>query len=338
MPDLLITAALVAVPVATLTGLLIERFMPLFRRYAMARPNARSSHRTPTPQGAGLAMLLAMVGWVALMPLLGLARVPAWTGAVLAAALGLAAVGALDDLRPLPALPRLLLQFLAVGAVLAAAPAEWAIAPDYLPGWLEKALAAVAGVWFVNLTNFMDGIDLITVAGFAPLSAALAALWMMGALGSGSAILALALLGGLLGFAPANVPPARIFLGDVGSLPIGLVSAAALYDLACHGGLLAAVLLPLYHVADATTTLLLRLWRRENVFQPHRDHAYQRAVDRGRSTLAVSRTVGLLNFGLAAIAIVAVVEPSWAWVSGAAALGGLAVATVILSFRFGRAS
>ncbi|MCQ7029737.1 hypothetical protein MRO55_24860, partial [Escherichia coli] len=89
-----------------------------------------------------------------------------------------------------------------------------------------------AGLWFVNLVNFMDGLDWMTVVEMVPLLGALTAFGLAGHLPAEATVAAAALLGGLLGFAPFNRPVARLFLGDVGSLPIGLLVAWLLYRLA----------------------------------------------------------------------------------------------------------
>src|SRR6516165_9428393 len=125
---------------AALTAGLIVLLSPLLRRYAMARPNARSSHREPTPQGGGLAVVAAtIVVTLAGATMLFDASSPAAREvmAVLAATLLIAAVGGADDLRPLPVIPRLLLQTLAIAVALAAIPCELRIVP-LLPLWLER--------------------------------------------------------------------------------------------------------------------------------------------------------------------------------------------------------
>ena len=245
------------------SGVLIWLLQPLLARHALARPNARSSHTTPTPQGGGIAVIAATLGVIAAAIMLG---VPGLGGhslwLVLAAVVFIALVGAIDDVRPIPVLPRLILQALAVAIVLAALPGDLRIVP-FLPGWLERALLGVAVLWFVNLTNFMDGIDWMTVAEVVPLTAGLVLFGLMGALPRDATIVALALCGAVIGFAPFNRPVARLFLGDVGSLPIGLLLGWLLVVLAASGHFAAALLLPLYYLADATITLLRRLakWR-----------------------------------------------------------------------------
>jgi UDP-N-acetylmuramyl pentapeptide phosphotransferase/UDP-N-acetylglucosamine-1-phosphate transferase len=117
---------------------------------------------------------------------------------------------------------------------------------------------------------------------------------------------AAALLGAILGFAPFNKPVARVFLGDVGSLPIGLVLGWLLLRLAADGHLAAAVILPLYYLADATITLIRRVIRREPFWQAHRQHFYQRATDNGFAVPEIVRRVALVNVALAALAAITV--------------------------------
>jgi UDP-N-acetylmuramyl pentapeptide phosphotransferase/UDP-N-acetylglucosamine-1-phosphate transferase len=308
-------AALVAAALVAAAGLLaagaILALRPLLQRYALARPNARSSHRVPTPQGGGIAVLGAVLA-VGVPAMLLLGRTDGAYGAaavVCVGALALAVLGAWDDIRPIPALPRLAVQGLAAAAVVLLAGPEGRILPEPVPRWLEQGLAIVALVWFVNLVNFMDGIDWITVAEFVPLLAFFAVLAVLVAAFPPHLVLAICLLGALLGFAPFNKPVARLFLGDVGSLPIGLLVGWLLLGLAGTGGLAAAVLLALYPVADATLTLLRRLRRRERVWEAHRTHFYQRATDNGFSVREVSGSVFKIQVILAGLAFASLEAP-----------------------------
>lgn len=295
------------------TAALILLLFPLLRRYALARPNARSSHKAPTPQGGGLAVVAAT-----LVAMLGAAW---WTGssagplthdpnllAVIAMTLLLTVLGLVDDLRPLAPGPRLLVQAVGVALVVATLPDAVRMWPA-LPLVLERMALAIGLVWFVNLVNFMDGIDWMSVVEIVPLTAGLAILAALGALPPYEGLAALALCGAMLGFAPFNRPVARLFLGDVGSLPIGLLSGWLLALLAGHGHLAAAVLLPLYYLADATITLLRRLAQGERFWEAHRTHFYQRALDRGHSVVQVTTMVLATNLILAALAIAAALLP-----------------------------
>jgi len=248
---------LVVALAASISAGVILALLPLLHRHAMAHPNARSSHRRATPQGAGLAVIVATLLVAAIAVAAGLRDAPfepssVWL--VFAATAFITIVGAVDDIRPIEVGPRLLMQAFAVALMIAALPSELRVLP-VLPWWIERALLLFASLWFVNLTNFMDGIDWMTIAEFVPMALGLALIGFLGALPVHGVVVALALCGGLIGFAPFNKPVARIFLGDVGSLPIGLMSAWLLLLAAGHGHLAAALVLPLYYLADATLTL-----------------------------------------------------------------------------------
>jgi UDP-N-acetylmuramyl pentapeptide phosphotransferase/UDP-N-acetylglucosamine-1-phosphate transferase len=224
-----------------------------------------------------------------------------------------------------------LLQAAAVGAVLFAASGEPRIAPAVSP-WAERSLLLLAGLWFVNLVNFMDGLDWMTVAEVVPVTAALVLLSWLGELASPAAIAAAALGGAMIGFAPFNRPVAKIFLGDVGSLPIGLLLGWCLLELAYRQHLAAALLLPLFYLADATVTLLLRLARGEAVWTAHRSHFYQRATDAGFTVLRIESEVFVLNVGLAALAVASALVKSATADFALLVTGCVAVALVLRRF------
>ena len=330
---LLIAAAVLA---ALLSSVITWAIRPLVLRLALAKPNARSSHRIPTPQGAGIAVISATLAIAAAA--IALAGVPdvKIPVAVFGATLFIAAVGFADDVNSIPVLPRLVLQGLAVAAVVFTAPDDLRIVAA-CPLWIERAIALIAGLWFVNLVNFMDGLDLMTVAEAVPVSAAIVLLGSIGDAPAATTIVAAALCGALLGFSPFNRPVAKIFLGDVGSLPIGLLLGWCLLQLAWHQQFAAALLMPLYYLADATVTLLQRIVRREPFWAAHRSHYYQRATDNNFSVPRVVGEVFALNIGLAALAIASVEAHSVAVDSVALAVGAIAVALLLRRFSRKRA-
>ena len=323
----------VAAPAALLSGVLTWAVRPLMMRIALARPNARSSHRIPTPQGAGIAVIAATLAAAAAV--IGLAGTAEMTipVTVFGATLFIAAVGFVDDVRTIPVAPRLLLQGAAVLAVIAAAPESLRIVPA-CPLWLERGLLVLAGLWFVNLVNFMDGLDLMTVAEIVPVTGALVLLGWLAELPPPVVVVAAALFGAMLGFAPFNRPVAKIFLGDVGSLPIGLLAGWCLLQLAWHQQIAAALLLPLYYLADTTVTLFRRMARREPFWAAHRSHFYQRATDNGFSVSRVVGEVFALNILLAALAIGSAMTSSAAAGFLLLIIGG--AATALLMRRFSR--
>jgi len=314
---------------AICAGLLLW-LRPWLARYALARPNARSSHKVPTPQGGGIAVVAATTIVVVAAEIFFANQLgDQWRlSIVLASAIGLALVGVTDDLRPLDAVPRLILQIAAVAAVIAALPTDMHIVP-VVPWWLDRAVMLVGGVWLVNLVNFMDGIDWMTVAEIVPATAALSLFGLMGVLPPEATLVALALCGAMIGFAPFNRPVAQLFLGDVGSLPIGLLLGWLLAVLAGGGHLAAAVLLPLYYLADATITLMRRLANGEQVMQAHRSHFYQRALDVGFSVDQVVARVFVLNLALGLLALLTVLRGS-ATLNAAAFVTGLVLVALLL--------
>ena len=272
---------------------------------ALAKPNARSSHRIPTPQGAGIAVVAATLLVAAAVNVVAVGPAANIPLVVFGTTLFIAIVGFIDDVKSIGVLPRLLLQGLAVGAVVFAAPDNLRIV-SACPPWIERGLLVIAGLWFVNLVNFMDGLDLMTVAEAVPVSAAVALFGLTGNIPAATTVAAAALCGALLGFAPFNRPVAKIFLGDVGSLPIGLLLGWCLLQLAYHGQYAAALLLPLYYLTDATITLLRRMARREPFWAAHRSHFYQQATDNGFTVLRVVGEVFALNVGLALLAMTSI--------------------------------
>ena len=325
-----VEVGLVVALAAAISAGIILALLPLLRRYALAHPNARSSHRKSTPQGGGIAVIAATIAVAAGALAAGLYEPglsPASLWPVFAATAFIAVVGVADDIWTIEVAPRLLLQTLAVVVVVASLPAELRVLPA-LPWWVERTILLIGCLWFVNLTNFMDGIDWMTIAEFVPLAIGLTIIGLIGALPVHGVVVALALCGGLIGFAPFNRPMARIFLGDVGSLPIGLLVSWLLILVAGRGHLAAALVLPLYYLADATLTLLRRMIAGEPFWQAHRTHFYQVATDRGFSVAGVVVRVFAVNLALVALAVGSVLWPgplggAIALGCGAALVGGL---------------
>ena len=299
---------------AVLTGLALR----VLRKYEIYdRPNARSLHATATPRGGGAAVVVVvLVAWILL-------DWPPDRGevALIVAAVVIAALGALDDLKGLDWRVRLGAQ---AGAVaLAVFGGAWS--PIILGGewaWLERAVVALAWLWFVNLYNFMDGIDALAASQTAWIGLGVVAVALTAGFGAGLAAKSAVLAGAALGFVAWNWHPARIFLGDVGSVTLGFLVAALLTELAGNGALAAAIILPGFFLFDASATLIRRFWRGKPFWQAHKDHAYQRAVQAGMSHTGVVVRVGILNLTLVALALASRTAPLLALAFAAAATTG----------------
>lgn len=332
-------AVLVALEVgvsAVLTYLSLLALRPALQRYALAEPTGRSSHSVPTPQGAGVAVVAATL-FVSLLSLALIGDPAAVTElAILAGgALAMMAVGIVDDLRGLRPAARLAAQFALALIVLAGLPEDVRIVPD-LPIGIERGILLVGTVWFVNLYNFMDGIDWMSVAETVPVAVAVAVVGVLGLVPIGALVIAAALAGATAGFAPFNRPVASMFLGDAGSLPIGLIVAWLLIVTAASGYLAAAVILPLYYVTDSGLTLARRAVRRERVWEAHRTHYYQLATARGMPVAGVIARVSVVNVALAALALATVLARSVAVDVSCLAAGMILVGWLLRDFQRGR--
>ncbi|MDX1405861.1 MAG: glycosyltransferase family 4 protein [Woeseiaceae bacterium] len=265
------------------------------RQQLLDIPNERSSHDRPVPRTGGIAVVVTFMA----------AMVFAWAAGLsdagyLLAILGggglVALVGAADDYRDLPAGWRLTLHLLAAAWALYwlhGVPA--ALLPDAPPLFIN-ALGILCTVWLINLFNFMDGID--AIAGIETLTVCVAGiviLTMFGGLGEwiSPAILAAS----VAGFLVWNFPPARVFLGDVGSGFLGLMMAIYCIRAGHQQPELfwAWLILLGVFIVDASVTLARRLLRRQRAHEAHRSHAYQFASRKYASHAPVSLAVGAIN-------------------------------------------
>ncbi len=290
-------------------------------RAILDRPVERSSHTIPVPRGAGLVLIPVLVAGALALAVLGAA--PQGTVVILAAACGLALLSWRDDLGGLPVLVRLAGHAAAVLVGMAALPAA-PVFQGLLPPLLDHSAAFLLWLWFVNLYNFMDGIDGIAGVETATLGLGIAlVLALAGAAGDGTAALALLAAAAGLGFLRWNWHPAQIFLGDVGSVPLGYLLGWLLLLLAAKGLWAPALILPLYYLADATLTLGHRIGRGERFWQAHRQHFYQRALGRGGNHAAVARMILGGDLALVVLALAAVTHPETALVLACAAVAVL---------------
>jgi len=311
----------VCIGIAAASALCTWLLIKLLRRQAILdHPNERSNHAIPTPRGGGLAVVpIVLVTWtVVAQPTLqdGLLI-------ILGGGWALAVLSWIDDLRSLPAALRL-----AVQAVIVASAAYWLtlqgpVFQGLLPAWADTIATAFVWLWFVNLFNFMDGIDGISGAEAISIGAGLAVLGILLPASPTQAWLGATLAAATLGFLVWNWPPARIFLGDVGSVPLGFLLGFLLLMLAVHGQWAPALILPAYYLADATITITRRLLRGEKIWRAHSEHFYQHAVRGGRSHAQVSGAVLAANAGLVALSALSVTHPLAAVVAAAVVVAGL---------------
>lgn len=273
-------------------------------------PNHRSLHERVTPRSGGLGVLLAIIcAWGATAAIK--VTLPSGFTLIVVALLAVSAVSLVDDLRDVSPMPRLGVHlFAGISPVLGG----FALEAIHLPGVALSVGPALGGVltllfigWFINLFNFMDGMDGfaggMAMFGFATLS-----ILGMSAGEFGFAAACAAVAGAAAGFLLFNFPPARIFLGDVGSAPLGcLVGVLAVWaDYSGVAPLWISVMIFAPFFLDATVTLFRRLMRRERVWEAHRSHYYQRSVQAGWSHRRTVLREYLLMAGSAATAVLVI--------------------------------
>jgi UDP-N-acetylmuramyl pentapeptide phosphotransferase/UDP-N-acetylglucosamine-1-phosphate transferase len=303
-------AASIVAPIAAATAshLVIRALLAsALARHFADQPNERSLHAAPVPRTGGLGIMAG----VAVAAFLG-----GCDARVLAAALALAALSMLDDWRGLPILVRFAGHFLAAGLVLAhLAPAA--------PWWL-LAVTVVATVWMTNLYNFMDGSDGLAggmaVFGFGAYAVAA---WLAGV--TGLALFAAGVAAAAAGFLALNFHPARVFMGDAGSIPLGFLAAAlgvAGVTADCWPAWFpVAVFSPF--IVDATVTILRRLVAGERIWQAHRKHYYQRMVriGWGHARVALAEYCVMATVALASLVAIRVDAAAQAAFLAALAVG-----------------
>lgn len=303
------------------SAIVTRAFIPALQRIgAVADENSRTLHVGRIPRGGGAPLLLAAFCALAV---LGFAIDPV----VAAAAFITAAVSFIDDIRSLPTALRFGSHLAAAALISLSLPADALVLQGIAPQWIDRALTIVGLTWMMNLYNFMDGIN--GNAGVETVSISAGYLAVAGLAGHSAvhAPLAVAIGAATLGFLIWNLrTQALVFLGDAGSVPLGLLMGALMIDLAISGSWAPALILPAIFIGDATLTLVCRIARGETFWRPHKAHHYQRAAERLGAHLPVVLMIGLANVCLIGIALIGVEAPWTGLALAAITITGLFVA------------
>jgi len=306
--------------------------VPLVRLYALRaglvdHPGPRRSHHEVTPRGGGLAIVLAAGLGLYLLPLPGV-----WKIGFLGALAAIAVLGFVEDHRSIPVMLRLVFQMLVALVLVACLGGISALPlagdPVFAP-WLWNPLALIGLVWMINLHNFMDGSDgLAATQGVScGLLFAFAFAWTGFPLGSA---MALCVAAGYLGFLPWNLSRPGFFMGDVGSMSLGLLLGMLVLTgiLTDSVPVWTSILVTSVFVVDATATLLNRMFTRGQWYTPHREHAYQRLIELGWSHGRVCLLYAGTNWLIVAPALLL----SLAWPEWGPVLALITVLLLVLSW------
>ena len=257
----------------------------------------------PVPESGGIAVVMSLI--ICLL----IADID--YGVVLAMFM-LASISLLSDLIAVPKFIRLLVQLLAV--LIPVGLLQQPLFGGIAPLWADKFLAAMLWVWFIEIFERLDGIDglaptqMISIAtGFALIVA------FCGGFPDALSVYSLIIMAAGCGFFWWNWAPAKIHLGEVGSVPIGYLLGYLLFIAAASGYGYAALILPAYYLCDGALTALRRAWRGKETDTPHFEHFYQLAVKSGRRHDSVVRYIFGVNVILIALAIFTVIDPGFAF-------------------------
>jgi UDP-N-acetylmuramyl pentapeptide phosphotransferase/UDP-N-acetylglucosamine-1-phosphate transferase len=254
-------------------------------------PNERSSHSIPTPRGGGLAIVICWYLGISILWYYGIISIDLYLA--LMCGILLAGISLLDDIYGLKPFIRLLVQTLTtILAVIFLGGIDHFMLPGkvIIPSIIMYPLVIVGIIWFINLYNFLDGID-----GYASVEAISVAIALF--LFAGESI-NLVLIASVLGFLIWNWPKARIFMGDIGSTQLGfiLIILGIYYHNVQTLSFIWWIVITAPFWFDATLTLIRRWRKGENLSQAHRKHIYQRLVQSGYSHLKVTVLLILVNF------------------------------------------
>jgi UDP-N-acetylmuramyl pentapeptide phosphotransferase/UDP-N-acetylglucosamine-1-phosphate transferase len=233
--------------------------------------NERSSHSKPTLRGGGLGIVLTVIPVSLLIVFFTDVTNKEYLLALIFTSIGIAAMGWVDDKKPRSALLRLSVQALCVSVCLFFIPHVF----NFLPVWVEKIIFLLAWLWFINLYNFMDGMDGLAASQAAFIAVALSFVF------PNIKFIALVVVGASLGFLRLNWHPAKIFLGDVGSTFLGFFLAGLMFVSLNIETVFPLLTLSLLFTADATFTLMKRVLKGKKPWKAHKEHFYQRAINAG---------------------------------------------------------
>ena len=298
----------------------IKKSIFFFNKYSiMDYPAERSNHKTPTPKGAGLIIIPIVAISTLIFFYFFLQPINEWV-IIFFLCFFLGIISFIDDIKNLSIKSRLLLQTLIVGLSLLIYYESVTTNLLSLPVSYEKYFPLIScllflffllsWMWIINLYNFMDGIDGLTALQVCTVAICVNFLSIFGYLNDEYQIFSLILFSVYLAFYKFNKSPAKIFLGDVGSIPSGyLIGFIMISCLLTNGVLLPIIIVNMYYILDSTSTLLIRIVKKENILKAHSDHFYQKMLRKGYQHSFVIKWIFGLNFILLILSLLSIKLP-----------------------------
>lgn len=272
----------------------------LFSKYHILDvPNARSNHKSATPRGGGIAIVLTLLISIFIYQKIYFKDIRFLY--LLLSLLIIAAISFIDDIKQVSIVIRIIFQVTAISILLI----------SYFPNFnIYITIALIMTLFvFINFYNFMDGIDGSATAEAIHISSSIVILGFITAIPHDVIIIALITASASLGFIIYNWHPAKIFLGDVGSISLGFVCGWMLLAIAFEGHLAAAIILPLFYMSDSGITIIKRLFAGKKIWQAHSEHFYQQAARNGVPHNVITKKIIYCNSSLCILSITSTFYP-----------------------------
>jgi len=272
----------------------------LTKKSIMDIPNNRSMHKIPVPRGGGLAvMMIIIAGMLYYMPNPFL---------IISIAI-LMMISWIDDRKNISSSIRLISHLIAAFIGSFAFDDHMFFMNDIIPFWANRLIIVICWAWIMNLYNFMDGIDGITATQTITNMFGFALLISLFNIDFVGIELSIVIMGACYGFLILNWHPAKIFMGDVGSIPLGFIMGFFIFKLAFLGYAIPALLIPLYYLMDSGITITKRALQGKKIWLPHKEHFYQKATEKRKNPKPIVFYILIANLCLTITALISVPNP-----------------------------
>ncbi|MFN7039079.1 MAG: MraY family glycosyltransferase [Alphaproteobacteria bacterium] len=294
--------------IAFFSSFFITKFLISYlnNRKILDIPNHRSNHTIPVPRGGGIAIIISVLGYYGLTKFLNYPTI--FNNYLITSILILSVISFIDDIKPLNIFHRFAAQFVAVAIALYSLPNDKLLFSAHIPLIFDRLISLFALIWFINLYNFMDGIDGITGAESLHILVSVLIIFSLFWDARNSRFIGdyLVMIFAISGFLYWNWHPAKIFLGDIGSINLGFILGWILYNIALDKHIITAIIIPAYYIADSGITILKRLLQGKKIWQAHSEHFYQLAVKNGKTHKNVVKRIVVANIFLLIASILSI--------------------------------
>ena len=306
-----------------LISLFLFKYLQNFfnKSFFIDSPTHRSNHNIPTPKGAGLIVIPLVIFSTLSVFFFTNSLNLGWIIFIISICL-LTIISFFDDLFNVSLIVRLIVQSLCVFVSIYFLFDQLSLSDFYInivsnininKAFLDFCILVIVSafwMWIINLYNFMDGMDGITASQVCFFMLGVNILAVFGFLNFDLQLFSLIVFSVCLGFYSVNKPPAKIFLGDTGAIPLGyMVGLIIIKALFFYNLFIPVLILSMYHIVDSTLTIVIRLMNGDNIFEAHSSHFYQKIIRSGFSHDYVLARIHYMNFILLIMSFISIIYP-----------------------------